>query len=306
MLSTSELDAESIATLIKGGATALSVALGSKPAALLIEKVSSALGWYMEPRQIVRKAKAEVAANIIKIEADQEAKSLEQRISIRIINEEARRQHNMESIVVGALPNIKDDANPKDIDNDWIDSFFEKCRLVSNEDMRMLWSHILAGEANKPGSFSVRTLNILSTFTKAEAVMYKLACSLVWTDEELKPTIIAPDKVIAHEDKPGEIDVESLYKLVEMGLMLYEPESEFLMRGDNMTYSYGNKTYSIRMRNPGKDAYFVMGLPVGFVTLTQVGRELYSIVEPVIDESYMNYIVSYWKSRKFLVEIIPK
>jgi hypothetical protein len=138
----SELDAESIATLVKGGVATLSVALGSKSAALLIEKISGALGWYTEPRRIIRNAKAEAAASIIKAEAEQEAKSVSERTAQRILNEEERYQKNMESIALGAIASVTEDAKPNDIGDDWLDGFFNRARHISDELHQIKYGHI--------------------------------------------------------------------------------------------------------------------------------------------------------------------
>jgi Protein of unknown function (DUF2806) len=66
------------------------------------------------------------------------------------------------------------------MEDDWIANFFEKCRIVSDADMQILWSKVLAGEANEPGSYSKRTLAILSLLTKEEAELFTLYGSFLW------------------------------------------------------------------------------------------------------------------------------
>jgi len=193
------IDAESIITIIKDGMPALEVLAGSKAVALFIEKVSGALGWYLEPRQIERKARAEVVASIIKAEADQEIKSVGERTVARIIYEETRHQQNMESVVLNALPSIKEDAKPDNLDDDWLTNFFDKCRKVSNEEMQKLWSQLLAGEVNNPGSFSVRTLNNLATLTKNDALLFRRICSYVWLDAGVLPRAVAKIPVLRNK-----------------------------------------------------------------------------------------------------------
>ena len=39
------------------------------------------------------------------------------------------------------------------IEDDWIIKFFDKNRLVTDEDVQDLWASILAGEANSAGSY---------------------------------------------------------------------------------------------------------------------------------------------------------
>jgi Protein of unknown function (DUF2806) len=49
------------------------------------------------------------------------------------------------------------------VNDDWITNFFDKCRIVSDEEMQQIWAKVLAVEANKPGTYSKRTVNFLSS-----------------------------------------------------------------------------------------------------------------------------------------------
>jgi len=101
---------------------------------------------------------------VIHAKADLQISELQRRALGRLIEEEARKQLNMEQITQKALPQLVDRARPKDISNDWLTNFFDKCRNISEEEMQALWARVLAGEANKPGSYSKRTVNFLTTF----------------------------------------------------------------------------------------------------------------------------------------------
>jgi hypothetical protein len=56
-----------------------------------------------------------------------------------MLAEEERSQRDVESVVQKALPDLRDDAAPENIDDDWLTSFFEEARIVSNEEMQSLW-----------------------------------------------------------------------------------------------------------------------------------------------------------------------
>ena len=132
----------------------------AKPATVLIEKISEAIGGIFRPWQIRRVAQAEAEAEKIGAVAQIEISEIQERALRRFFVEEANKQANMESITRKALEDVKEDARPKEVENDWITNFFDKCRLVSDEEMQVLWGKILAGQANKPGSFSTRTVNL--------------------------------------------------------------------------------------------------------------------------------------------------
>ena len=124
----------------------------SKPANTLIEKISDAIGGLYKPFQIRRVAEAEADADNIRAVAHIEVTELQHRAMSRLFAEEAKKQHNIEAITLKALPDIKPESQPKNVEDDWIINFFDKCRLISDEQMQSLWARILAGETNSPGN----------------------------------------------------------------------------------------------------------------------------------------------------------
>lgn len=76
------------------------------------------------------------------------------------------------------------------MDDDWIVNFFDKCRLVRDEQMQSLWARILAGEANKPGTFSRRTVNFVASMDKIDASAFTHLCSFCWHIEKAPRPII--------------------------------------------------------------------------------------------------------------------
>lgn len=133
----------------------------SKPADTLIKKVSSAIGGIFEPWQIKRVAKAEAEASLIKDRAEIEITDLHRRAMHRFVEEEAKRQENMETITEKAIPKLKEGSDPSKMEDDWVTNFFDKSRIVSGSEMQDLWVSILVGEANSPGTYSKRTVNFL-------------------------------------------------------------------------------------------------------------------------------------------------
>lgn len=126
----------------------------SKPATVLVEKISDAVGGIFKPYQMVRVAKAEAQAERIRAEGQIEISDLQRRAFHRFLNEEAQKQKNIEDITQKALPELQQNARPGEIEDDWLTHFFDECRLISDADMQALWSKVLAGEANAPGKFS--------------------------------------------------------------------------------------------------------------------------------------------------------
>ena len=99
----------------------------AKPATVLIEKVSNAVGVLYEPRRIRKKAEAEVEAEKIKALADIELSEIQQRGIERFVHQEARKQENIESITTQASSQLNDSAKADELEEDWIAHFFDKC-----------------------------------------------------------------------------------------------------------------------------------------------------------------------------------
>ncbi len=66
----------------------------------------------------------------------------------------------------------------KVIDDDWLNSFETEARQKSTEEMQLRFGRILAGEIQKPGSYSIRTIKILGELDQDVAVLFKNLCSL--------------------------------------------------------------------------------------------------------------------------------
>jgi endonuclease III-like uncharacterized protein len=152
----------------------------SRPATTLIEKISDAIGWYFEPKQLIRiaraKAEAEEIKELARINLDNK---IAERALNRFISEEVKKQMNMESIILKSLEIVSECSKPENIDEDWLLNFFDKCKTIGNEGMQSIWARILAGEANSPGKFSKRTLNTLTTIDQKDAEKFQNFCSFV-------------------------------------------------------------------------------------------------------------------------------
>ena len=151
----------------------------SEPATALINKISDAVGGLYKPYQIRRVAKAEAEAEIIKEQAQIKITNLQRRALARFVSEEAKKQENIESITEKAIPQLDDSSNPQNMENDWIANFFDKCRIVSDEEMQVLWAKVLASEANSPGTYSKRTVNSLGSLDKRDAQLFTTLCGKV-------------------------------------------------------------------------------------------------------------------------------
>lgn len=262
-----------------------------KPANTLIKKISDAVGTLYEPRHVRRIAKAKADAALVEAQSTIEITELHTRAARRWIEEEAQRQSNMEAIATKALPELKEEADPEAIDDDWIVNFFDKCRIVSDDEMQQLWSRVLAGEGNVPGSFSRRTVNLLSDLEKSEAERFASLCGFSWTIGRGTEVPLVFDVEEEIYKKRG-IHFNVLSHLDSIGLVRFDAIGSFVrkrLRGRAAVFYHGR---SLILEFPeDRDGQ----LDIGTVLLTSVGLELARICESRPVEGFWEYVQERWK-----------
>ena len=65
-----------------------------------------------------------------------------------------------------------------DVDEDWLNVFEGEAAQVSSEHAQKVFAKILAGEINRPSSFSKKTLKLISQLDNQAARLFSLACSM--------------------------------------------------------------------------------------------------------------------------------
>jgi hypothetical protein len=260
----------------------------AEPAKVLIEKVSDAVGGVFKPYQIERVAKAEAKAEIVKANTKIEISELQQRALNRFLVEEASKQENIESITKKAIPQLAEHANPGKIEKDWLVDFFDKSRIVSDEEMQNLWSAILAGEANRPGSYSKRTLHLMASLDKKDAVLFTKLCGFIWMIGAPSPLIFDSQNEIY---KNNGINFSSLKHLDAIGLISFESLSGYVRKGfdKNINITYGSKIITLEFPNPEKN-----DLNIGHAMFTDAGLQLAQFCQGKIISGFEEYVMSEW------------
>lgn len=261
----------------------------SKSATVLIEKISDAVGGLFKPFQIIRVAKAEAEAEYIRAESKIQISDLQRRAFCRFLEEEAKKQNNIEEITRQALPQLHDDSRPEAVEDDWIINFFDKCRLISDPQMQSLWSRVLAGEADSPGSYSKRTVNFLSSLDKYEADLFTELCRFVWIIRDPTPLIYDHQAEIYDKHK---ITFKTLKHLDTIGLIQFEGLLGIKRTGFPKIFAvdyYGTPTF-LEFKNESDNA-----INLGQVLLTRIGQELFPICGSSSDPEFRKYILQKWR-----------
>ncbi len=261
----------------------------TKPATVLIEKISDAVGGYYKPYQIVRVAKAEAEAEKVQADSKIVVQDIQFRAMHRFLEEEAKKQKNMEDIIQKALPNLNDDAKSENVENDWITNFFDKCRLISDSEMQGLWSRVLSGEANSPGSYSKRTVNFLSSLDEKDAGLFTKLCKFGWVIGDVTPLIYDVKNDIYNKH---EINFGALSHLESIGLIQFNMLADFQRTKlpKKVTSFYFGKPALLEFQKESDNQ-----LGIGKVLFTQIGDELAPICGASPDQEFYEYICDKWK-----------
>ncbi|RMH39903.1 MAG: DUF2806 domain-containing protein [Gammaproteobacteria bacterium] len=261
----------------------------SKPATTLIEKISEAVGGIFKPYQIVRIAKAEAQAERIRAESQIQVTDLHRRALHRFLEEEAKRQSNIEAITQKAIPLLGEQSAPENVQDDWITNFFEKSRIVSDEDMQHLWARILAGEANAPGSFSKRTVNLMSDLEKSDAELFINLCGFGWKIGYIVPLIYDYRDEIYNRHG---IHFDSLSHLESLGLIQFRTSGFKRLGLPKVTqvFYYGQPLTLTLPKDEDNE------LDIGTVVLTRAGHELARICGARPVDGFFDYVKQRWKS----------
>src|SRR5690606_33105434 len=217
----------------------------------------------------------------------------------RFLAEEARKQQNIESITSKAIGHVADGAKPEQLQDDWITNFFDRCRLISDDEMQDLWAAVLSGEANAPGKFSKRTVNLLGDLDKADATLFRALCSYCVDLGGATPLIYDPQDAIYGAQG---IHFGALTHLDSLGLIRFEALAGFSRqglrkRGDVL---YFQKRIWIEFKGDEPCT-----MDIGKVLLTQAGQQLAPIAKPAECPGFPDFLRSKWRSLGYKTEPEP-
>lgn len=271
----------------------------TKPATVLVERISDAFGGIAKPWQIKRVARAEVEAKIIQGLGELQLTEIQQRAMKRVVHEEAKHQENIENITSIAIHKLEIDAKPEEIEEDWLAYFFDRSRIVSDAEMQEVWGKILAGEANASGAFSRRTLERVASLDKKDANLLTALCTFAWTIGD--PTLLVFD--INHAIYNDlDINFDSLTHLDDLGFVTFHSAGgiQKLQLPKTLGIYYFNKIVNIVMPQDGN----TNDLEIGFAMFTKAGQELFSICGAVPNDEYFNFVCARMREKNIVVNTV--
>lgn len=262
----------------------------TEPAKVLIERISDAVGGLARPWQIERLARAEGRAEVIRAEARIAVSEVEQRAIRRLVHEEGRKQENIESIAEQAADQVRSDAKPEEIEADWLTAFFDRCRGISDREMQAIWAKMLADEANGPGTYQRKTIDLLSTLSRQDAELFSgLKIISLETIDRIVPLVYDHDSDIL---KKHGFDFETLNRLAELGLINFSVSSNFHLNVNvnNLPVKYGDQRLILQLKEDRK-------FDTGRMLFTRSGSELIRLCPSIVDQAVLEWWMEIWNSK---------
>ena len=210
---------------------------------------------------------------------------------------ETQKASNLQAILNIALNVTINEQTSDNLDPDWFFAFSTMAEEIYSPPMQELWGKIFAVEVARPGSFSLRTLQLLKTLTHRDAQVFNKAANVASRrNNDAVPRIL----VGYHKRKglfsllkrpvPEQINLANvglsypdLLSLQEMKLIYTsEIESAEYNEGQQVTWRCVNENISLTSKTSG--------VALVYYKFTSVGSELYKLVTKSPNEAYLTSI----------------
>ena len=236
-----------------------------------------------------------------------------------------REQVNLDQVSEVAANQIRQDATllvgdhtaPTEtapINDDWLNHFAKEASQKSTEEMQLLFGRILAGEIQRPSSFSIKTVKLLGELDSRAATLFRLLCSLCVS---LKAGDIVIDARVAslggnaasNSLQDYGLNFDQLNVLHEYGLIIPDYNSYVNYRmciADQalkvpLPFKHQSRNWGLV---PSADRPNDQELRLHGVALSRSGKELMSIVDIGPTEEYTSALREYFEKQSLrMVEI---
>lgn len=257
----------------------------------IIQKEGETISEQIEvPKEYISMASSKFAAKVIK-----EQLNLDQ-ITLNAANELANNKQTEENKI-----------ETEDISEDWLNEFENLARLKSSEEMKFVFGKILSGEITKPGSFSIKTIKLISQLDNQAAKLFQLFCSLTISLRVRENIIDA--RVVSFSGNAASnslsqfgLSFDALNVLQEYGLIIsdynsYMPYSACIANEHNqvgLPLRFQIKNFGLL---PSDREKYDKVLKLNGVALTKAGKELLDIIPMTQNNNYTEALIEFFKTK---------
>lgn len=199
----------------------------------------------------------------------------------------------------------------KKVDEEWISRFFDSGKHVSDEDLQLIWGHILANELSDPGSIPKRLISILPSVEKKHAEAFMMICKhSLSINSQIVPfvdTVFDEEYWIQHN-----VLYDNLLELQSIGLVTYINFGSYSQKGKLsaedtiedlfLEYNYSNHSIIVRPTTI-QDGQRTIEVRHGNVNFTSAGMALAKSIHVDYSDEALNHITGALKSNGYKVEV---
>lgn len=291
-----------------------------KPLTKLVEVIGNATGTWYKPKAIRNEADAkayeteklaiaEAKASLIKQTGEAATQQLinnpefMRRVQMRFVMQEVERQVNLDRIAEFAEEELADEVAEEPVSDDWRRRFFDYAGDICESDVQKVWGKLLADEVAKPGSFSLRTLDVLRNMSSHEANLFSKLCSATGIDGA-----ILQHKEDSDLEECG-LTFNDLVLLTETGLLT---NNEFQSIGEDYDATPAEDGGFVILRTIGDESvYFNHATKNRFefqaIVLSNAGKELQTITEKKPSLEYFKQLADFQSRKGYTVRrVLPE
>lgn len=255
-----------------------------------IDKISVALGWIVTPKNI-KPAIIEANKSIIEeISNRQDINPVERAAIVSNFKRIVKEYKNQVDIMRLAVEHLEPNSVSEDVDNDWITFFFDKVKDVTEDYMKEIWAKILAGEFNKPNTYTKQLLHTMSIMDSSIARRFqKIRSSCFYSNPYLYSFIYRTNGDTIKNKKKYEklnIFINDFRELDSLGLIQYRFSDFHSWKIKKKIFDYGNRRIIF---NTNKES-----IELGNVALSSVGKQLCYIVPMEYDDRVLEICMDAW------------
>ena len=203
------------------------------------------------------------------------------------------------------------------ISPDWFNIFEKEASQKSDENMQRRFAQVLAGEIEKPGSYSIKTVKALGELDQEIAELFQRLCSISVVCEDLVDKRTFDIRVPSLDRDPGQNDLEKygldfrqISMLIEYDLVVpnfntwYDSQSCILGEEKNVVDPFRHQgRYWILKPSPERPESNEFRL--GGVQLSYVGFQLFRIIDQIPTQQYTNDLKEYFAKQQLeMVEVL--
>lgn len=267
-----------------------------------IDKISNALEWMVTPKNI-KPAMIEANKSIIEeISNRQDINPIERAAIVSNYKKIVKQYNNQVDIMRVAVEHLNSNAKPIEVQNDWINFFFDKVKDTTDDYMKEIWGRILAGEFNDPNTYTKQLIHTLSIMDSKLAKRFqKIRSSCFYSAPYLYAFVYRTNgKEIRNIKKYQDMSlfISDFKELDSLGLIQHRFSDFHSLVIKHKTFEYGDKQIKL---NTDKRS-----IAIGNVSLTNTGKQLCRIVPMEYDEKILEVCFDSWVKLGYDPEILNK